>query len=83
LTNFFRILKKQFKQTLFYMSNWPEEFKTFLVGMMIYFTITVLLSLVSTFLPSQFYLNYLESFGLVMLYVAFQSAYSIYHHSQD
>jgi hypothetical protein len=64
------------------MDNWSEEFKTFLVGMTIYFTISVLLSLVSTFLPSQFQLNYLESFGLVMLYVAFQSAYSIYHQSQ-
>jgi len=65
------------------MNNWSEEFKTFLVGMMIYFTITVILSLVSNLLPTPFHLNYLESFGLVMLYVALQSAYSIYHGTQD
>jgi len=65
------------------MNNWPEEFKTFLVGMTIYFTITVLLSILSNLLPSQFHLNYLESFGLVMLYVAAQSAFTIYHQSQD
>jgi len=65
------------------MDNWPEEFKTFLVGMTIYFTISVLLSLLSYLLPEQFRLNYLESFGLVMLYVAGQSAFTIYHQSQD
>lgn len=65
------------------MNNWPEEFKTFLVGMTIYFTISVLLSLVSTSLPSQFHLNYLESFGLVMLYVAFQSGYTIWNNDHN
>lgn len=65
------------------MNNWPEEFKTFLVGMTIYFTISVLLSLVSYLLPEQLRLNYLESFGLVMLYVAFQSGYTIWNNDYE
>ena len=61
------------------MNEWPEEFKTFLVGMTIYLTITVLLSLLSYLLPDPFHLNYLESFGLVMIYVALQSGYTIWN----
>jgi hypothetical protein len=65
------------------MQDWPEEFKTFLVGMFIYITITMLVSLLSLLLPSQFYLNFLESFGLVMIYVALQSGYSIWKSNYD
>lgn len=65
------------------MNNWPEEFKTFLVGMFIYFLITIILFSIDLFFLSFINGSILEYWGVVMIFIALQSGLTIWNDSYE
>jgi len=65
------------------MNEWPEEFRTFLVGMFIYFLITIVLFSIDLFFLSFINGSILEYWGVVMLFIALQSGSAIWNDSHQ
>jgi hypothetical protein len=65
------------------MNEWPEEFQTFLVGMFIYFLITIVLFSIDLFFLSFINGSILEYWGAIMLFIALQSGLAIWNDSHE